>query len=308
MRYFVTLLEEAHFWRAAARLKIAQPPLSQAIQRLEAELGVALLDRSRRSVQLTEAGEVFLKQARQTLQQAELAQTLTIRTGLAKPEVHVGFIGPALYSLIPDLLRHIRSEQGDTLFRLFERGTLNQMANLLAGQLDVGLVSSSVGRSDEFEILPVERSKFVAIVPANSPLANETSVTLKQLADHPFILPPKTQLAYAPDIITLFQREGVVPQVIQETLQTNTTLNLVAAGMGCSLVCATAAAMPPRNVRFIPLKLPAGSTAYYEIALIWLPGHLREQSENFIESTKAFIKARPKLLDPDVIFETYGSH
>lgn len=303
MRYFVTLVEEAHFWRAAARLKIAQPPLSQAIQRLEAELGVTLIDRSRRSVQLTQPGEVFLKQARKTLQQAELAQTLAIRTGLAKQEVLVGFIGPALYSFIPHLLRQFRSEQADTLFRLFERGTLNQMASLLAGQLDVGFVSSSVGRSDEFETLPVERSKFVAIVPANSLLANETAVTLTQLADHPFVLPPKAQLVYAPDIITLFQREGVVPQVIQETLQTNTTLNLVAAGMGCSLVCATAAAMPPRNVRFIPLKLPAGSTAYFEIALIWLPSHLREQSEHFIERTKAFVKARPKLLDPDVVFD-----
>jgi DNA-binding transcriptional LysR family regulator len=149
--------------------------------------------------------------------------------------------------------------------------------------------------------MPVERNKFVAIVPANGPLANETSVTLTQLADHPLILPPKAQLVYAPDLIALFQKEGVVPQVIQEALQTNTTLNLVAAGLGCSLVCATAASMPPRNVRFIPLNLPSGSAAYFEIAMIWLPNHLREPSEQFIETVKAFIKARPKLLDPDAV-------
>jgi len=302
MRYFVAVAEEAHFWRAAARLKIAQPPLSQSIQRLEAELGVTLIDRSRRTVQLTEAGEVFLKQARQTLQQAELTQTLTIRTGLAKPEVHVGFIGPALYSFLPQLMRQVRSEQAGTLVRLYERGTFDQMAGLLRGQLDVGFINSSVGRSDEFETLPVERNKFVAIVPANGPLANEPSVSLSQLADHPLILPPKAQLIYAPDIIALFQKEGVVPQVIQESLQTNTTLSLVAAGLGCSLVCATAASIPPRNVKFIPLKLPPGSAAYFEIAMIWLPGHLRKQSEEFIEAAKGFIKARPKLLDPNVVF------
>src|SRR5216117_3208020 len=121
LRYFVAVAEELHFGRAAARLHMAQPPLSQQILRLEAELGVELLRRNRRSVQLTDAGRLLLEQSRPLLAQAERIEQLVGEAGTGEVgQLGVGFVGSATYEALPRILREFRARFPSVELRLEE--------------------------------------------------------------------------------------------------------------------------------------------------------------------------------------------
>jgi len=297
MRQFVAVAEERHFGRAAARLNMAQPPLSQSIQRLEAELGVDLLDRSRRAVDLTPAGAIFLREARRTLQLAEVAIRMTRRVAVKAPEVRISFIGPALYQVLPGLLMRFRQEQPAIEARLFEHASTDQITGISQGKFDIGIVSGSIGWPDEFEAMVIERTSFVAMVPADGPLADHSSISLAELAENPFVLPPVSHHVNPTELMQLFEHEGVVPRVTQEAMQTNTLMGLVAAGLGCGIAPSTAALHAPRNVKFIPLaRGPA--TVSRELAMIWLPGSLSKAAIALLATAGAYIADNPQFLDP----------
>ena len=262
MRQFVVLAEELHFGRAAARLNMAQPPLSQAIRRLEVSLGVELFNRTQRSVELTTAGAVFLIEARRTLRQSEVARKMAQNAAIETQEVRISFIGPALYQVLPDILVGFRAAAPEIHARLFEAPTPQQIDGILLGDYHVGFITHGIDHAG-CESRLVERSGFVAAVPGTSVLAGRNSVSLGELAEHPFILPPR-KFAEQSETMNLFKNAGVVPSVEQEASQTNTTLSLVGAGLGCSLVMATAALQDVRNVplpgnRRCPVKRPLGN-------------------------------------------------
>lgn len=296
MRQFVTVAEEMHFGRAAARLNMAQPPLSQAMRRLEANMGVSLFDRAKRNVELTKAGRVFLVEARRTLLQAEVTRKMVLSAATEIPQVRISFIGPALYQVLPDVLVRFRAAVPDVHARLFERSTPQQIQGILAGDYDVGFITNGISHAGCHSKL-VERSRFVAAVPADNPLAGKHSVGMIELAGQPFILPPPKYTEQS-ETLNLFKSFGVVPRVEQEASQTNTTLSLVSAGLGCSLVMATAALQTFRNVVFIPLEdeLPH---VRWEMAMAWHPDHLTEQARNFIKIVEDHLQANPLLLDAD---------
>ena len=296
MRQFVAVAEELHFGRAAARLNIAQPPLSQAIQRLEASLGVALFNRSKRSVELTEAGRVFLIEARRTLLQAEVARKMAQTAGAEVPEVRISFIGPALYQVLPEVLVRFRAAVPNVHARLFEATSPDQIAGIMDGDFHVGFITHGI-RHAGCESRLVERSRFVAAVPADSALAGRATITLAELAEHPFILPPQ-KFTENSETLDLFKTVGVVPRVEQEASQTNTTLSLVSAGLGCSVVMATAALQTPRNVYFLRIA-DAPVEARWEMAMAWHPGHLSPQTRQFLAFVDRHLAANSALLDAD---------
>jgi DNA-binding transcriptional LysR family regulator len=296
MRQFVAVAEELHFGKAAHRLNMAQPPLSQAIQRLEKNLGVDLFNRSKRSVELTEAGRVFLIEARRTLLQSEVARKMAQNAGADIPEVRISFIGPALYQVLPEILVHFRAAVPNVHARLFETTSPQQVSGILTGDYHVGFITHGIHHAG-CESLLVERSRYVAAVPGNSSLARRKAISLAELAEQPFILPPP-KFAEQSETMNLFKNVGVVPHVEQEASQTNTSLSLVGAGLGCSIAMATAALQHSRSVRFLHIEddLPH---ARWEMAMAWNPEHVSTHTKQFIEFVRRHLAENPRWLDAD---------
>ena len=296
MRHFVAVAEELHFGRAALRLHIAQPPLSQSIKRLEDDLGVTLFNRSRSGVELTKAGRAFLVEARRTLQQAELSRKMARRAAEQADEVRIGFIGPALFRFLPPLLLRFREKHPDVTLRLYEKASPEQMPGLLAGDFDIGFVTSATEHLERCESMLVERAPFMAVVPADSEMATQASVTLARLAEEEFISAPQKYLPRSFDSLSMFKSAGVVPRVTQEASQTNTTLSLVGVGLGCGVVGSTAALRQPPGVAFLPISdMP--SYLRWELLMVWTPDHLSSSAAAFVELAKALIAENPQWID-----------
>ncbi|WP_162527121.1 LysR substrate-binding domain-containing protein [Sphingomonas solaris] len=296
MRHFVAVAEELHFGRAARRLNIAQPPLSQSIRRLEVDLGVELFDRSRRSVELTSAGRVFLDEARRTLMHADLARKMAQREAQKAPEVRVSFVGPALYRVLPDLLVRYRATAPEVNVRLFEMSSPDQMHGIMAGDFDVGFITGGTALDGALRRVLMERAPFVAAVPADSPLAEQTSISLAALAEQPFIRPPQKYAAQSSETMSMFRDVGAIPQVTQEATQTNTTLSLVGVGLGCSIVTATAALTQPRNVKFLEIEDPAPH-ARWELVMAWHPDQVGRIAADFVAIGQAYARDDAHLLE-----------
>ena len=296
MRQFVAVAEELHFGRAAARLNMAQPPLSQAIRRLEVSLGVDLFDRSKRNVELSTAGEVFLIEARRTLLQADVARKMAQSAAAETPEVRISFIGPALYQVFPEILVRFRAAVPNVHARLFEIPTPQQVDGIMAGDYHVGFITHGIRHNGCASKL-VERSGFVAAVPANWALAGRSSISLAAFAKQPFIMPPR-KYSEQSETMNLFKTVGVIPKIEQEASQTNTSLSLVGAGLGCSLVMATAALQTVRNVTFLRIEddLP---NAQWELAMAWHPDHLSHETKLFLDHANGYLADNPKLLDAE---------
>ncbi|HEX7858673.1 MAG TPA: LysR substrate-binding domain-containing protein [Sphingobium sp.] len=306
MRHFVAVAEELHFGRAARRLNMAQPPLSQSIRRLELELGFDLLDRTRRSVEMTAAGSVFLEEARRILMQAELARKLAQRAANKTLEVPVSFVGPALYRVLPNLMVRYRDLRPEVTVRLFERTSPDQILGLACGDFEVAFTTTFIGDAAGCETMVVERAPFVAAVPADWPIAQQESVTLAQLAEQPFISSPSRYRSLPDENFGMFKNLGVMPQVVQETSQTYTSLSLVSARLGCTVISATVALVLPRNVRLLPLVGDIGYS-HWQMLMVWRPSQLTQAAQEFIAMTKDHIREHPYLIAEQTSAEALAS-
>jgi len=261
LRYFVAVAEELHFGRAAQRLHLAQPPLSQAIKQLEAEVGATLLERSSRHVALTDAGRVLLDHARTTLSHAEGTITAVHRAanGL-EGELHLGFVTSAASEVLPRLLPRQRAQAPSVALHLTERTTRDQLDALARGHLDVGLGRDLERRSD-LAVTPLRREPLVAALPAEHRLAGRRALRLAELADDPFVLLPTLAAPRGRGLVTaLCARAGFEPQVTQEALQYTTILALVAGGVGVSLVPRAVARWQSEGLTCVPVR-DAGATS-----------------------------------------------
>ena len=180
LRYFVVVAEELHFRRAAERLHMSQPPLSQQIRQLEEEIGATLLLRNQRQVELTAAGQAFFIRAREILDAVEDAarQARRVQRGEVG-RLAVGFVGSAMYSFVPELLRTFRDHAPDITLRLHELGTSEQLRQLEDGRLDVGFIRVPRARP-ELKIETVVEEPVVAALPDAHPLAHAAAAQARR--------------------------------------------------------------------------------------------------------------------------------
>jgi DNA-binding transcriptional LysR family regulator len=268
LRYFIVVAEELHFGRAAHRLYISQPSLSIQIRDLERAVGVPLLVRTNRRVQLTEAGRVFLEGARRTLDQVDQAVKDAHRAHRGEIGLLTfGFVGSAAYEVLPSLLRAFRAANPDVELRLQSMTTKEQMAALAERRLDVGLLRLPVEEAT-LAWRVVTKEPLVSVLPATHPLAGQDRVPLGALADEPFILYPRADNPAIRDtIITLCHQAGFSPTIVQESGEMQTIVGLVAGGIGIALVIAPAGYHGTGEVAFKPLL--EEQTPTWELALAW---------------------------------------
>lgn len=264
LHYFIAVAEELHFSRAAERLCISQPPLSQQIRSLEDELGIKLFERTKRQVQLTEAGKVFLE--RSYLVVAQLEQAIAVTQQIGRGEVGqlaLGFVDSAMYTLLPEILRVFREQFPVVELRLHELTTAQQIQALYDKQIDIGIVRSVISESG----LSVEcllHESLVLALPENHPFSTQTQVSLSSLADEFFILfPAKLGPIFYEQIIHSCQQAGFRPKVAQEAVQMQTIIGLVAAGLGIAIVPASMQNFHRSGVIYRPLQEQIPNTGLY---------------------------------------------
>jgi DNA-binding transcriptional LysR family regulator len=258
LRYFRAVAEELHFGRAADRLHIAQPPLSQQIRQLERELGVALLTRTTRSVELTPAGQAYLARAVAILDAVDDAgaQARRIADGIAG-RLAIGCVGSATYSLLPRLVRAL----GETLpgVEVSVRGEMlapAQLAALAAGEIDLALLRPPV-QQDGVVTEVVRRDRLLVALPADHPLIGGDDLRVEDLRDEDFVAHAGHGRSVMSSVVTAVCAEaGFIPRVRHEVMETSTLVTLVAAGLGVAIVPAPTAALDIAGVRYLPL-MPA---------------------------------------------------
>lgn len=274
LRCFVAAAEELHFGRAAARLNMTQPPLSRQIQLLERILGVVLLDRTSRSVRLTPAGRVFLREARRILRLAESAALTTRQVATGETgRVIIGFTAASGYGLLPDLLTLARRHLPKLDVTLREMVTDEQVEALITGRIDVGLLRPPLNRT-EFEKMAVLSEPLVAALPSGDPRLEKSVLTLADFDRTPMIM-------YAPEgawyfhnmLTTMFDEADVRPQAVQHMSQIHSMLALVHAGLGAALVPEAATRLRFDDVFFRPVQTSPAEPV--ELYLVW-----RKDSDN----------------------------
>ncbi len=262
LRYFVTVVEERHFGRAAARLFMSQPPLSQQIQHLEAEIGAQLLDRTTRKVALTAAGESFYHDALRILQGVDDASERARRLGRGDMGFFaVGFVASAAYDILPRIFREFREMLPQVELALHELQGHEQGDALASGRIHVGL-SRLPTVSESTVVETVSEETLVAALPASHPLAFQEEVGIVDLHGEPFILYPESSRSrYAQLIFQLCSDHGFEPQVVQQTGEVQTAVSLVAAGIGVTLVPESVQAVHRAGIVYRPLKEPRPAVA-----------------------------------------------
>jgi DNA-binding transcriptional LysR family regulator len=254
LRYFVTVAEELHFRRAAERLHMSQPPLSLQIRALEAELSVALLDRDRRGVSLTDAGRAFLPEARAVLRSAEHAALTARRVASGEQgALSVGFVGSTMYGRVPELLRRFRDERPDVQIRLRELRPAEQMEALRARDIDIGFLRPPLN-ADGVTVHMLFEEAMVLALPAGHRLAERRRIDVRDLRDESIItLAAGDAPGVAAAIETLLADAAVTPHVVQEATELPTAVGLVAAGFGVSFVPESLTSLQRPGVVYRPL-------------------------------------------------------
>jgi DNA-binding transcriptional LysR family regulator len=261
LRYFVTVAEERHFGRAAERLHIAQPPLSQQIRRLEAELGVDLFVRTTRRVDLTAAGAAYLERARAILASVDGAADEARRVAAgAVGHVAIGCVGSATYSLLPALSRRLADELPGVEFSF--RGEMlvaDQIDALRGGVIDLALLRPPVA-DGAVTVTPLRKERLVVAVPSGHPFARRRQLRVADLARTDLIVHSAGRRSAMYDVVRrLFADAGETPRIRHEVGETSTLVTLVAGGLGVAVVPEPVSALALAGVAYVPLVRPATS-------------------------------------------------
>jgi DNA-binding transcriptional LysR family regulator len=281
LRQFVAVAEELHFHRAAARLNMSQPPLTTAIRKLEEDIGVALIERSNRTLGLTAAGRVFLEEARRTLRQAERSiaiarETAAGRVGL----VRLGYVGSALYGRLPDSIRSFRATHAHVRLELVEATSARQVERIRAGMLDLGLVIPPIPDAGDLSFEPFDEDQLAIAVPRAHPLADAPDLSVRDLADEPFVLWPAAEgRGFHLKVIRLCANAGFVPTIVQEAHGMHSVLSLVAVEAGVAIVPQRMAGFRSDRIAYRPI---ADDEAAFGLSLCYREPIVNPALRNFL--------------------------
>ena len=255
LRYFVSVAEELHFGRAAKRLFISQPALSFDIRKFEEQLGVTLLNRTNKSVSLTNAGQVLLDEARKLLQQAADAERLVVGSAHGRAgRLRVGFVNSMLHCGLPQAVERFETDYPSVEIVLAEMNTNEQVKAIQRMQIDMGF--AYWGKFPDAVVSTALFSEpFVCCLPASHRLARNKSIDLRALEDERFILFPRAVSPHYHDlIIALCVEAGFSPLIRHEARLWQTVVTMIGFGMGIALVPGTLRRAENDKVSYVPLK------------------------------------------------------
>ncbi|WP_429598303.1 LysR family transcriptional regulator [Variovorax sp. PvP013] len=271
MRYLLAVADAGSLTHATEALGVAQPALSQALKRLETDLGVRLFDRSRRGAVLTEAGLAIIDDVRASL---ALATSATERAraiaGGRAGRLHIGFVTHAAYDVLPSALRLLRTEFPGVEVVLSEMSNADQLHALEQGAIDLAMLHTPITLAGPVRVKLVRRERFVAVLPIGHPLGPDGRVGLADVAALGLVWFPEQQLpTVRAGIFGAMQRAGLRAHVVQEANRSLTVLSCVAAGLGASLLPQSAAVLAHRGVQFVELRDGDG-LPHFELGVLWV--------------------------------------
>lgn len=287
LRYFVVLAEELHFRRAAEKLNITQPPLSNAIRALEEELDATLLIRDSRHVELTQAGVAFLEEAHHILNRVARASKMTklVANGM-RGHLEIGMTGSLIYREVPAIVGQLRREMPDVEVLLKEMSSADQLSELMRGQLHAGFVNGAT-TPPQLSSLSLGVDEFVVCLPTEHPKSKDRMVDLKQLAEERFVMfSREVSPANHDNVIAIFTRAGIHPQTAHAARQWLTIVAMVANGFGVSLVPRTMAKSRVHGVKFVEI---AGHQVEAPALLAWNPSCYSPALGSFIACAKSVL-------------------
>jgi DNA-binding transcriptional LysR family regulator len=289
LRYFVAVADTLSFTRAAQAMHISQPPLSQQIQALEADLGVRLFDRTKRRVALTEPGRLFLVEARKILAQADAARKMVgdAAAGFAGNLRLAYTVSVSFHPALPQTLLRYAQVAPRVRVALSELYTGEQFDALLNGDIDVGFVRSAPRNAIQVKALRVDvvdHERLVLALPSRHPLAGRAKLGMREVADQLFVAQPRLLAATLHDrLMHLCAKAGFQPELSQIVQQVNSLLPLVAAGIGLALVPASLQVVQLAGVSFVPVDDP---DAYLMLAVASRASDTSPALETFLDTVR----------------------
>ncbi|UOG17237.1 DNA-binding transcriptional regulator HcaR [Acinetobacter sp. PK01] len=256
LRYFITVAEELNFSKAALKLYTAQPSLSQQIKDLEEDVGVQLLYRTKRKVELTEEGAIFLEQARLTLAQADKAIAMARQVSQAKQQMlRIGFVPVAEMKIFPYVLPNLRVQNPDLKIELLSMNNTEQMRLLKKGELDITFTRHNF-HSDEIESQFVLREPLIFLLPKDHPLAKYERIPVKALNGIDFIIPAVEQSQTLHHTILEFAKaQNIEFNIVQKADNILFNINSIGMGLGCTILPGYIAPLTMSNTVIRPLEV-----------------------------------------------------
>lgn len=266
LKYFVAVVEEQSYTKAAERLFISQPPLSRQIKNLETNLGVQLFEAGSRPIKTTEVGQFLYQHALKLLANAEEIKTMTQRVGALESTFTIGFVGSLLYGLLPKIIYLFRQQQPKLQINLLEMNTKQQTKDLKEGKIDVGIGRLRFPDPAIRRILLREEPLWVAVHAQHQLSSSEQGVYLSNIIDENILIFPNySKPNFSTQVRNLFFEHGFDPKHLTEVREVQLALGLVAAAEGISIVPQSARSIQIPNLKLIPLLDHAAVTPIFMI-------------------------------------------